>query len=380
MVTVRKLERNKFLSNFATSEQLKCSLFSFQGIETPIYYVGSQSLIYNTAFWGLSGIPEEEQSLLDALLLAQWEERMSKDNFRYDVTTSELKVISGRGKFLAQLNEGWNMDYLSKAEDNKISQQIDPFVFHCINHNEELLFCVASSEKANSELIPPATVPNGAILIIINATPAEYGHVFLVPYGSNRLNQFDAISLEMILKISVETNNPSFRLFYDCSSRGASHAYFQACYFPDHLPVELMAVDNFFADERTGISISAVMDYPIKALLLECTYNIKMMVEIMSETCSYLEEKNIPYNILISDCGKKIFLFLQTLATSCNLSAWECSGYFLFRSRNEFDQVTEYAMRKHLCAVSLADEGFQAVKQLCCSIASKLANYTHNLL
>ncbi|KAK4858354.1 hypothetical protein QYF36_015118 [Acer negundo] len=374
MVTIRKFERNKFLSKFESSEQLKCSLFSFQGIKTPIYYMGSQSLVDNTAVWGLSKIPEEEQSLLDALLLSQWEERMWKGRFRYDVTTSEIKVISGRGKFLAQLNEGWNMDYLPKAEDNKICQQIDPFIFHCMNHDEELLFCVASSEKANSEIIPEATVPNGAILIIINASPAEYGHVFLVPWGSNRIYQFDVVSLEMMLRVSVETNNPSFHLFYDSSSPAASHLYFQACYFPDHLPVELMPVDTFFADGRTGTHISTVMDYPINALLFECTYNIKMMVEVMSETCSYLQEKNIPYSILISDCGKKIFLFLQTLGTSCKLSAWECSGYFLFRSRSEFDQVTERAMRKHLSAVSLDDEGFQTVKQLCFSIASKLAD------
>ncbi|KAK3188696.1 hypothetical protein Dsin_028257 [Dipteronia sinensis] len=135
-----------------------------------------------------------------------------------------------------------------------------------------------------------------------------------------------------------------------------------------------MPVDTLFADERTGTHISTVMDYPVKAILFEFTYNIKMMVEVMSETCSYLQEKNIPYSILISDCGKKTFLFLQTLATTCNLSAWECSGYFLFRSRSEFDQVTEDAMRKHLSAVSLDDEGFQTVKQLCFSIASKLAD------
>ena len=72
-----------------------------------------------------------------------------------------------------------------------------------------------------------------------------------------------------------------------------------------------MPVDTFFADGRTGTHISTVMDYPIKAILFECTYNINMMVEVMSETCSYLQEKNIPYSILISDCGKKTFLFLQ---------------------------------------------------------------------
>ncbi|KAK0578227.1 hypothetical protein LWI29_007018 [Acer saccharum] len=122
---------------------------------------------YNFAFIE-TGIPEEEQSLLDALLLAQ----MWKGHFRYDLTTSEIKVISGRVKFLTQLNEGWNMDYLSKAEDNKAS-----------------------------------TVPNCAILIIINA-----------------------------------------------------------CYFPDHLPVDLMPVDTFFTDGRTETRANAFLSSSIMAV------------------------------------------------------------------------------------------------------------------
>ncbi|KAJ4702976.1 GDP-L-galactose phosphorylase 1 [Melia azedarach] len=357
MVTIKKLEHNKFLPKVATAEQIKCSFFSFQGINTPIYYLANQSLINDTPFVDLSVTLEEEQSLLDTLLLAQWEERMWKGGFRYDVTASEIKIINGRKKFLAQLNEKWSAD---------------PFIFNCVSHDEELLFCVASSEKANSELVPLAAVPNGAILIIINATPVEYGHVFLIPCGSDRL-YMDAISFEMILRAAVEINNYSFRLFYDCSSPATSHPYFQACYFPDHLPVELMAIDTFFSGGQRGIHVSTVINYPIKTLLFEYTHNTKMAMEVISEICSYLREKHIPHNLLISGCGKKIFLFLQKLANSCNLSAWECSGYFLFQTKHEFDQVTEEAMLKCLSTVSLDDEGFQAVKQLCRRIASKLA-------
>ncbi|KAK0577863.1 hypothetical protein LWI29_001389 [Acer saccharum] len=100
------------------------------GIKTPIYYM------------------EEEQSLLDALLLAQ----MWKGHFRYDLTTSEIK-------------------------------------------------------KANSEIITAATVPNCAILIIINA-----------------------------------------------------------CYFPDHLPVGLMPVDTFFTDGRTETRANAFLSSSIMAV------------------------------------------------------------------------------------------------------------------
>ena len=64
---------------------------------------------------------------------------------------------------------------------------------------------------------------------------------------------------------------------------------------------------------------------------------------------------------------------MQTSATSHSVSGWECSGYFLFKSRNDFDEATEEAMVTRLGDVSLDEQGFQVVKQLCCSIASKLA-------
>ncbi|XP_024951379.1 GDP-L-galactose phosphorylase 1 isoform X2 [Citrus sinensis] len=272
MVTIKQLEHTKSLTKSATPEQLKCSFLCFQGVKTLNYCLGNQSFFDNTSFVEPSGVPED-LSLLDALLLAQWEERMWRGCFRYDVTASEIKVISGGKKFLAQLNEKWIMD---------------PFILNSIDQNEELLFCVTRSEKANSELIPSAAVPNDSILVIINANPIEYGHVFVVPCGSNRLYP-DARSFEMIVRIAFEINNYSFRLFYDCSSPGASHVYFQKS------------------------------------------------------------------------------------AISGNLLAWECGGYFLFGSKYEFDQVTEEAIHKRLSAVSLNDEGFQVVKQLCCSIASKLA-------
>ncbi|XP_044496385.1 GDP-L-galactose phosphorylase 1-like [Mangifera indica] len=369
MITIKQFQHNRILPKSAAAEDLK----SFQGVKTPTYNLGTQSLVEKASSGGLLSNPEEEHSILDTLLLAQWEERMWKGYFRYDVTTSEIKVISGRENFFAQLNEERSMNILSKTEDSKVCHQRDSFLSHRINHPEELLFCVASSDNMNSQFIPLAAVPNGAILILANATPLEYGHVFLVPYGPSRL-YLDSTYLEMMLRFTAEINNHSFRLFYDCSSAGASHMYFQGCYFPNHLPVEHMPVDTFFSDEQGGICIGTVTDYPIKTLLFQHDCNVKIMVEAISDICSYLWEKNIPHNLLISDLGKKIFLFFQKPTASVNLSAWECGGYFLFRSKYEFNQVTEEALLKYLSAVSLNNESFEAVKQLCgSSIAGKLA-------
>lgn len=48
--------------------------------------------------------------------------------------------------------------------------QKDLPVFDQTKHCEELLFCITNSDKADSELIPSAAVPNGAILIVINVS------------------------------------------------------------------------------------------------------------------------------------------------------------------------------------------------------------------
>lgn len=375
MVTVKPLADNNLLSKCAT-EQLASPHFCSQGVKIPIYCFGTQYLTDNNLCGGLPHMSDEEQSLLDSLLLAQWEDRMWKGHFKYDVTASELKVVRGSRKFLAQLSGGWSMDCKQDPEKHKMCHQDDLLLFDQTKQCEELLFCITNSDQADSELIPSAYVPHGAILIVINVNPVEYGHVFLVPHGFDSLYQvLDARFLKMVARVAVEINNCSFRLFYDCPGPTASYQYFQACYFPDLLPVECMPVDIIFGDGRGGIRVSAVMDYPIKTLLFESNCNFKIMVEVLAETCSFLLDKGIPSKLMISDRGQKIFLFLQvqTLSTPCRLSAWECGGYFLFKSRQEFDQVTEATLLKRLSTVSLDDEGFAAVKQICCSIASKMA-------
>lgn len=45
-------------------------------------------------------------SLLDTVLLAEWEDRAERGLFRYDVTACPTKVLPGAYGFVAQLNEG----------------------------------------------------------------------------------------------------------------------------------------------------------------------------------------------------------------------------------------------------------------------------------
>lgn len=110
------LERNK---QYLLHKFILIILRIPSGIRIPLYHFSSQCLLDDSPFEGLSCIPEEEQSILDSLLLAQvqtkadknlstycvlaiilvlliilfqWEDRLWKGVLRYDVTTSEIKV------------------------------------------------------------------------------------------------------------------------------------------------------------------------------------------------------------------------------------------------------------------------------------------------
>lgn len=85
----------------------------------------------------------------------------------------------------------------------------------------------------------------------------------------------------------------------------------QAFYVPDTLPVEFRPVDTFFSGGRRGLHMCSIVDYPIKTISFQTTCNLKIMAAAISEICSHLEERNVQYNLMISDSGKEIFLFLQ---------------------------------------------------------------------
>ena len=48
----------------------------------------------------------QSSSLLDSVLLAEWEDRHERGLFRYDVTACPTKAVAGAYGFIAQLNEG----------------------------------------------------------------------------------------------------------------------------------------------------------------------------------------------------------------------------------------------------------------------------------
>lgn len=377
MVTVKQLESAYSFLKLNSTEQLKCHVMPLKGTSAPLYQLRASFSIETDAFGDFSSNAGEGQNLLGTLLLAQWEDRAWKGQLNYDVTSCETKVIFGQKKFIAQLNEQWSSKSLALF-DNADNQPLGSSRMTNVKiSRDNILLCITRGENASPELIPSSMLPQDGTLVFVNANPIEYGHIYLVPYKFyNPSKILDKGSLEYINEIAVELDDCYFRMFYDYAPFvNPSVVYFQANFFASVLPVELQELIPVYGDPLdSGIQICKVAGYPLKTLVFMSRDKPKLLAGVVSEICSVLQERNAVFSLLISDCARKFFLFPQVQSSSAtnHLSAWECGGYFIFNTVTKFDDASEEEISNRLASVSLDDQDFQTLKQLCCRIANKV--------
>ncbi|ONK65198.1 uncharacterized protein A4U43_C07F34690 [Asparagus officinalis] len=228
---------------------------------------------------------------------------------------------------------------------------------NCVSADEGLLDALLLSEWEDCSW--KGLLKYDVTMCETKVNPVEYGHIFLVPYGTKRRPEF--LHKEMFYLISrfaKEISNCSLKVFFEhSSSTTPDYAYFQAAYFANPLPVELLPVITVYdCKDNKG--------------------NLESLVGLVAEICSILQkDNNVVFNLLVSDCATKVFLFPQVHlpAAGSHLSTWECGGYFIYNKRSEFDSASEAELSERLAAASLDDQGFHALKQLCCSVAVKIA-------
>ncbi|XP_010263564.1 PREDICTED: GDP-L-galactose phosphorylase 1-like [Nelumbo nucifera] len=326
-------------------------------------------------------------SFLNELLLAQWEDRMSRGLFRYDVTTCETKVIPGDYGFIAQLNEGRHLK--KRPTEFRVDRVLQPFDEKKFNFTkvgqEEALFRFEQSEDNGTHYFPNAPIgdssksPNA---VAINVSPIEYGHVLLIPRVLDCLPQrIDHESFLLALHMASEAADPFFRLGYNSLGAFATinHLHFQAYYLSMPFPVEKTPTEKLNTVKNVpdnGVTVSKLLNYPVRGLVFEGGKTMKHLSDAVANSCICLQENNIPYNVLISDCGKRVFIFPQCYAekqalgevsqelldTQVNPAVWEISGHIVLKRKDDYREASEDYAWRLLAEVSLSEERFEEVK------------------
>ena len=327
---------------------------------------------------------EPPVAFLDSLLLGEWEDRLQRGLFRYDVTACETKVIPGEYGFIAQLNEGRHLK--KRPTEFRVDKVLQPFDGNKFNFTkvgqEEVLFQFHANEDNEVQFFPnaPIDVENSPSVVAINVSPIEYGHVLLIPRILECLPQrIDRESFLLALHMAVEARNPYFRLGYNSLGAFATinHLHFQAYYLAVPFPIE-KAPTKKITTMNGGVKISELLNYPVRGLVFEGGNSLEDLSNAVSDSCICLQDNNIPYNVLISDSGKRIFLFPQCYAekqalgevspelldTQVNPAVWEISGHMVLKRKKDYEEASDENAWRLLAEVSLSEERFQEVNAL----------------
>ncbi|GKV38752.1 hypothetical protein SLEP1_g46631 [Rubroshorea leprosula] len=355
-----------------------------QGAKLPLYAFKKVNNIGNARNMLENENRESPVAFLDSLLLGEWEDRMLRGLFRYDVTACETKVIPGEYGFIAQLNEGRHLK--KRPTEFRVDKVLQPFDGNKFNFTkvgqEEVLFQFEASEDGEVQFFPnaPVDAENSPSVVAINVSPIEYGHVLLIPRILECLPQrIDRESLLLALYMAAEAGSPYFRLGYNSLGAFATinHLHFQAYFLAVPFPIEKAPTKKITA-LKDGVTISELLNYPVRGLVFEGGNTIQDLANTVSDACICLQENNIPYNVLISDCGKRIFLLPQCYAekqalgevspelldTQVNPAVWEISGHIVLKRKKDYEEASEENAWRLLAEVSLSDERFQEVNAL----------------
>lgn len=104
---------------------------------------------------------------------------------------------------------------------------------------------------------------------------------------------------------------------YSKSSLTASHsalvqAYYLATSFPvEKAPTQIIAVQKGLYPR--GVYVSKLLNYPVRGLVFEGGNSLRDLSHVVARALVCLQDKNTPFNVLISDSGSRIFLLPQVM-------------------------------------------------------------------
>ncbi|KAL1536991.1 Phosphate metabolism transcription protein [Salvia divinorum] len=252
------------------------------------------------------------------------------------------------------------------------------------------LFRFEPSEDGETRYFPCSQIdPEGssASIIAINVSPIEYGHVLLIPRVLDCLPQkIVHDGLMLALHFAKEASNPFFRVGYNSLGAFATinHLHFQAYFLSAPFPIEKAPTCKIMSSKDTRVMVSKLLNYPVKGLVFEGGNKLCDLCDAIASSCILLESNNVAFNLLISDCGKRVFLLPQCYAekqargeveqelldTQVNPAVWEISGHMVLKRRKDYDEASEQYAWKLLSDVSLSDERFQDVEKYVCEAAN----------
>ncbi|CAH7341658.1 GDP-D-glucose phosphorylase 1 [Phodopus roborovskii] len=330
-----------------------------QGIPDFIY--GQKDLVGKGIQWPRNAcctLDTLPRSRFDSALCSAWKQRVELGLFRYRLEDLQTQILPGSVGFVAQLNIERGVQRRPPQNIKSVRQEFDPEQFNFTKIRPgEVLF------RLRREPNGLAASKQEDILVVINVSPLEWGHVLLVPEPAHGLPQR---LLPGVLRAGLEavllSLHPGFRVGFNSLGGLASvnHLHLHGYYLAHPLPVE--GAPSTPLDPKGCIHL--LQDLPAPGFLFYTSGSGPDLEALISRVCratDYLNDHEIAHNLFVTRgappgqasssglTGIRVILWARKSSFGIkesgafNVALCELAGHLPVKTSQDFGSLTEAA-------------------------------------
>ncbi|XP_006885279.1 PREDICTED: GDP-D-glucose phosphorylase 1 [Elephantulus edwardii] len=298
-------------------------------------------------------------SRFDSAVCTAWRQRMELGLFRYCLGNLQTQILPGAVGFVAQLNVERGVQRRRPQSIRSMRQAFDPkeFNFTKIQQGETLF-------RLRREPDLPGAPGQEDILVMINVSPLEWGHVLLVPEPARELPQR---LLPGALRAGVEavllSRHPGFRVGFNSLGGLASvnHLHLHGYYLTHRLPVE--GAPSKRLDPGGRLHLLQALPAP-GFLFYTCSAGpeLEALVSRVCRATDYLTDHDIAHNLFVTRgaqagkaspssalTGVRVILWARKSSfgvkegEAFNVALCELAGHLPIKTSQDFSSLTEAA-------------------------------------
>ncbi|KAF7466976.1 GDP-D-glucose phosphorylase 1 [Marmota monax] len=301
----------------------------------PDFVYGQKELIVEGIQWPRNAPSTlDTPSRFDSALCSAWRQRVELGLFRYRLGELQTQTLPGAVGFVAQLNVERGVQRRRPQNIKSVRQAFDPeqFNFNKIRPGEVLF---RLHRKPND----CSAVQQEDILVIINVSPLEWGHVLLVPEPTRGLPQR---LLPGVLRAGLETvllsSHPGFRVGFNSLGGLASvnHLHLHGYYLAHRLPVEGAPSEAL----DPGGHLYLLQAVPAPGFLFYTSGPGPDLEALISRVCratDYLTDHEIAHNLFVTRGAPPGKASASTMLTGVRVILWARKSNFGIKEGEAFN-------------------------------------------
>lgn len=331
---------------------------------TPDFVYGQQELLWEGIQWPRNA-PSRPHTLpvplspFDSALCSAWRQRMELGLFRYCLGELQTQTLPGAMGFVAQLNVERGVQRRPPQNISSVKQAFDPKQFNFTKIRPgEILFRL----RRKPDL--PGVLAQEDILVMINVSPLEWGHVLLVPEPARGLPQrLLPGALRAGLDAVLLSSHPGFRVGFNSLGGLASvnHLHLHGYYLAHRLPVERAPSERL----DPGGHLHLLQAVPAPGFLFYTSGPGPDLEALISRVCratDYLSDHEIAHNLFVTRgappgktspssalTGVRVILWARKSSfgmkdsEAFNVALCELAGHLPVKTSQDFGSLTEAA-------------------------------------